>query len=310
MGMNSWHSYPSIYNLGHRAITDLFSVPVNIEEKVDGSQFSFGVDEEGELHVRSKGAVMIVGAPEKMFQCAVDVVKELKPLLRPGWTYRAEYLQKPKHNSLAYDRIPEKHLILFDVNTGEESYLPFMQKFHEAKRLGLECVALLGSGQPTLADLRQVIDNTPSVLGGQKIEGVVIKPQEYNLFGQDKKVLMGKFVSERFKEIHAGEWKKTNPTRGDIVDSIVEAFKTDARWHKAVQHLREAGKLDNSPKDIGALIKEVQSDIQKECVDEVKERLYKFAMPIILRRVTGGLPEWYKEQLMKLQFEQPTEVGQ
>lgn len=306
--MNSWHSYPSIFNLGHRAIKDLFTVPCIVEEKVDGSQFSFGVDEEGELHVRSKGAVMVVGAPEKMFQRAVDTVKELKPLLHPGWTYRAEYLQKPKHNSLAYDRIPEKHLILFDVNTDTETYLSWPEKQEEARRLGLECVALLDSGAEITADiLRNIIDNTVSVLGGQKIEGVVIKPQAYNLYGTDKKVLMGKFVSERFKEIHANEWKKTNPSRGDIVDGIIGALKTEARWHKAVQHLREAGKIEDSPRDIGNLIKEVQADLQKECADEIKDRLYKFALPIILRRCTGGLAEWYKEQLLKQQFEQPVE---
>jgi hypothetical protein len=56
--MNSWHSYPSIYNLGHRALQDLLTVSVNVEEKVDGSQFSFGITEEGEIKLRSKGAVI------------------------------------------------------------------------------------------------------------------------------------------------------------------------------------------------------------------------------------------------------------
>lgn len=37
---DSWHSYPSIYALGHRAIVDLLKGPVFIEEKIDGSQFS------------------------------------------------------------------------------------------------------------------------------------------------------------------------------------------------------------------------------------------------------------------------------
>jgi ATP-dependent RNA circularization protein (DNA/RNA ligase family) len=36
-------SYPSIYALGHRAIRELFDGPVVVEEKIDGSQFSFGV---------------------------------------------------------------------------------------------------------------------------------------------------------------------------------------------------------------------------------------------------------------------------
>jgi hypothetical protein len=115
--MSSWHSYPSIYNFGHKAICDLLKHDVLVEEKVDGSQFSFGVFKTvGEddpditapvmLRVRSKGAVMHPDAPEKMFTKAVESVKEREHLLTLGWTYRGEYLQKPKHNALAYDRVP------------------------------------------------------------------------------------------------------------------------------------------------------------------------------------------------------------
>src|SRR5277367_5153959 len=86
--MESWHSYPSIYNLGHRAIETLLNEPVYVEEKIDGSQFSFGVDFEGQLRVRSKGAVMHVDAPEKMFKLAVATAQHLKPDLVCGWTYR------------------------------------------------------------------------------------------------------------------------------------------------------------------------------------------------------------------------------
>src|SRR5690242_11376793 len=104
---DSWHSYPSIFALGHRYVADLLTVPVLVEEKIDGSQFSFGISTVGELAIRSKGAQMHIDAPEKMFQKAADTVKELKDVLTPGWTYRAEYLAKPKHNTLAYDRVPE-----------------------------------------------------------------------------------------------------------------------------------------------------------------------------------------------------------
>ena len=68
--MNSWHSYPSIYNIGHRYVVDLLNEPVLIEEKIDGSQFSFGVFD-GELKCRSKGAQLNLVAPEKMFIKAI-----------------------------------------------------------------------------------------------------------------------------------------------------------------------------------------------------------------------------------------------
>ena len=112
--MSSWHSYPSIYALGHAAVAELLLDPVVAEEKIDGSQYSFGRFS-GALKVRSKGKQMIVESPEKIFRKAVEYVATLD--LRDGWTYRGEVLDKPKHNALAYDRVPKGNVILFDINT-------------------------------------------------------------------------------------------------------------------------------------------------------------------------------------------------
>lgn len=311
--MTSWHSFPSIFALGHRAVANLTAGSVHVEEKVDGSQFSFGVfdahDADGQvsdgatvLRVRSKGAVMVVDAPEKMFTEAVETAKRLEPVLTVGWTYRGEYLKKPKHNALVYNRIPAQHVILFDVNTGHETYLDQHNKRVEAQRLGLEVVPLLFTGiLKDINDVRQFLDRE-SVLGGQKIEGVVVKPAAYDQFGPDKKLLMGKFVSEAFKEVHAQSWKQDNPGPTDIVERIIASHMTAARWHKAVQHLGEAGQLEQSPRDIGKLMTAVPADIEKEEADAIKATLYMWAWPQIRRGVVRGLPEWYKEELLKKQF--------
>lgn len=295
--------YASIYNLGHSAIADLLNGDVIVEEKVDGSQFSFGLHyESGELMCRSKGASLHPEAPEPMFDMAVATAKELAPILKKGWTYRCEYLRSPKHNALVYERVPVKHLIIFDINPGLESYLSPSEKEDEADRLGLEVVPQLFYGRLTEIDKFRSFLDTVSVLGGQKIEGVVIKPARYDLFGKDKKCLMGKFVSEAFKEVHSSSWKEANPTPNDVLACLGAKYTTQARWMKAVQHLRDAGKLECSPRDIGALLKEVPTDIAKECAEEIKEQLFKWAWPKIRRSVTHGLPEWYKEELVKLQF--------
>lgn len=300
--MNSWHSYPSIYNVGHSAVGEIFLSPVDVEEKVDGSQFSFGLDENGDLHIRSKGAVMNVDAPEKMFERAAQSVKDRMGGLRLGWTYRGEYLQKPKHNTLAYSRVPSGHIVIFDVNIGEEDYLDYEAKKREAERIGLECVPLLYSGMVDgPQQLRDLLERE-SLLGGQKIEGVVVKPIGRKLFGPDKKSLIAKFVSESFKEIHGKEWKKQNPTGGDILEQLGDRYLTTARWSKAVQHLSEAGLLEGSPRDIGAILKEIPADVEKECADDIKDRLYAWAWPHIRRKVTRGLPEWYKQKLLERQF--------
>ena len=305
MTTDSWHSYPSVYALGHRYLAELLLDPVLVEEKIDGSQFSFGIFE-GEsgryLRCRSKGAELNIIAPDSMFKRGVEVVQNLQEKLHVGYTYRAEYLIKPKHNALAYDRIPKDHLILFDINCGHEAYLNYGEKAEEAACLGLELVPKMYEGKiEDVAHFRALLD-TVSCLGGQKVEGCVIK--NYLRFGLDKKVLLGKFVSEAFKEVHAREWKAANPTQGDVVMRLIESLKTPARWHKAVQHLRERGQIEDSPRDIGLLIKEVPLDVEKEEVDYIKTTLYEWAWPHIRRGVTGGLPEWYKQQLLEKQFTQ------
>ncbi len=297
------NSYPSIYNMGHAAIVDLLKEPVIVEEKVDGSQFSFGLHyETGELQIRSKGAMIHPDAPEGMFEEGVKTAKALAPLLTKGWTYRGEYLKKPKHNTLCYERIPVQNFILFDVNTGMETYLSPSEKEHEADRLGLECVPQLFYGKIDTIDQFRAFLETVSVLGGQKIEGVVIKPANYAMFGKDKKCLMGKFVSEAFKETHSKEWTKENPSGSDFLGELGMKYTTQARWMKGVQHLTEAGKLEGDPRDIGALLKEIPTDIEKECEEEIKAELWKWAWPKLRRMTTRGLPEWYKEQLLKKQF--------
>jgi len=311
--MGSWHSPQSIFNLGHRAVADLFTVPVQVQEKVDGSFFAFGLYEEQvtseytnaahyELKIRSKGAMMIPDAPQAMFKSATEAVQKRQHLLKPGWQYRGEILCKPKHNALAYDRTPKDNIILFDVLTDEEVYLTYDELKAEAERLGLEVVPQLFSGMITTAEeLRKFLDRE-SILGGQKIEGVVVKPLN-PLYGPDKKMLFGKFVSEAFKEVHRKAWGESNPGPKDIILQLGERYATQARWQKALIHLQEEGVITDSPKDIGLLIKAVAPDVLKECEEEIKEALFKYAWPHISRMVTRGLPDWYKNLLLINQFE-------
>jgi len=333
--VSSWHSYPSSFNLGHRAVSGLLSVPHYIEEKIDGSQFSMGLiqtwsDAEGspfqgdyQLRIRSKGAEMNVDAPEKMFSKAAETARRLaSPEVRaagvgltPGWTYRCEYLRVPKHNTLAYDRVPVNNLILFDVNTGDQEFLNRDQLEAEGRRIGLEvvpCLRVADGGSTTLENIRALLDTT-SILGGNKIEGVVIKQTGANgyLYGLDHKTLIGKFVSEKFREAHGIAWKESNPNAGDILLMLGAKYQHVGRWMKAVQHLREAGQLEDSPRDIGKLIIEVQKDLGKEEKEEIKQLLWKWANPHIMRMATRGLAEWYKEQLLAKQFEieEPAVMG-
>lgn len=306
MGENKLHSYPSIYNLGHREIATLFAGPVIIEEKIDGSQFSFGANEEGELGIRSRNTVIYPDAPPKMFAKGVEAVLKIKDALLndwAGWTFRGEYLEKPHHNHLRYNRMPANHVMIFDVEGPDGGFLSPHVKALAANGLGFETVPLLFAGSIKDPEAIRALIEGESVLGGQKLEGVVIKPEAYDLFGRDKKVIMGKFVSEAFKETQKGAWKRANPGGGDVVQIIGGGLRTPARWLKAVQHVRERNELENDPRDIGRLLKELNCDIEREEGDAIKEALYRWGRQRILRVATAGFADWYKQRLLDSQFE-------
>lgn len=292
-------SYPSIYAIGHKAIRDIFSTEVLIEEKIDGSQFSFRRISETDWIAKSKGAIL-GGDIQNLFKPAVETMVSLLPRIKIGWTYRGEAVCRPKHNTLSYQRAPTGGLVLFDIDDGLENYLSREEKEEEATRLGLEIVPVLYQGKITEFDQCKTFLERESYLGGVKIEGFVVK--NYNLFTIDKKVMMGKYVSEAFKEKHSKDWKNANPGKNDVLANLIAVYKHENRWVKAVQHLRDAGQLKGDPSDIGLLIKEVALDIQKEETEIIKDKLFQWAWKTISSGATRGFPEWYKEYLAKRAF--------
>lgn len=299
--MKALHSYPKVWNMGGSMIRDLFNGPVVVQEKIDGSQFSFGVVN-GALHFRSKGAEVFPETAGKLFAQAVATATALHEAgkLPEGWTFRGESMCGPKHNALTYERQPKGGFILFDVDTAQENRIESPAELAAiAESLDLELVPVFYEGEISApGQLREYLDR-PSCLGG-KMEGVVVK--NYARWGTDGKMLMGKVVADGFKELNAGNWKKENPNRQDIIASLIGIHRTEARWAKAVQHLRERGELTESPQDIGKLIKEVGLDIHGECAADIKEALFNAFWKDIQRGVTAGLPEWYKAVLAESQF--------
>jgi len=298
-------AYSKVFALGHRNILGVLDDPVVVQEKIDGSQISFGLID-GEISIRSHGAQIYPEDPPKMFKKAVEEIRKRSNVLREGYIYRGEYLSKPKHNTLAYERTPKDYIILFDIDRdGLCNYLSQEELKREATRIGFEVVPLFYQGKATLDILKGFLSQE-SVLGKQPIEGVVAK--NYGMFTTNKKVAMAKVVSKDFQEKHQKSWRKENPTRSDIIVKLVETYRTEARWAKALQHLKEEDRILGEPRDIGSLIAEVKRDVLEECEDEIKEELFKFFWDPIRRQITHGLPEWYKELLAESEERRANEV--
>ena len=293
-------SYPSIYALGHRNVDDLFANEVVVQEKIDGSQFSFGVGA-GELHIRSKGAEIQPDNPPKLFRMAVETVISLfdMGLLYEGYVYRGEAVTSKKHNTLQYEMIPPGGIVLFDIDDGQEHYWRPLTVHAAAEALGLQCVPEIYVGEANSAFVMGLLEDRESILGGP-CEGLVVK--NYSRFGVDKKVLMGKFVSPAFREAHETDWKIRNPGQKDVVSAIIDQVRTEALWLKSIQHLRDNDELVTGPQDIGPLLKAINTDVLKERGDEIAELLFKRFWKDISRGITRGFPEFYKEYLDRCQL--------
>jgi hypothetical protein len=276
----------------------ILALEVTIEEKLDGSQFSFMVEETtGKLHMRSKGRGLDWETlPEKdAFYRAVQGVLSVKDDLVPGFRYIGETLSKPRHNILTYDKTPANNIALFDIVSPGGTYLDSIAIVDIANLFNMSCCPVLFSGKLDNIEQLDALLETESFLGGPKIEGVVIKARQI----KDKYgfPLMAKYVSQKFREKH-GDRKKRKTVRGlSAVDDIGAALCTEARWLKAVQHLRDNGRLTGTSKDIGPLMKECSRDIESEEKEWIKDRLYEAFRKRILKIATSGLPQWYQSKV-------------
>ena len=293
-------SFPKIFTVGTRHVQNIFDNEVEISEKIDGSQFCFGKIN-GTVYVRSKGAQLYFDNPEKMFLIAIDYIQSIQERLPEGIIFYTEYLNKPKHNTLKYNRVPKNNLILFGVMTVTTVF--YNNLLYYSDLFDIETIPIIYKGKVDNAEYLKSMLERESVLGGCKVEGVVVK--NYNrpfiINGMDVPIMSGKYVSEAFKEVHQNRWGTEEKGKNKL-EVFFESFRTEARWEKAIQHLREKGELENDPGDIGKLIKEVQFDIEEEEKENIKDFLWKEFNGQLKRKASAGVAEWYKNRLLNNSF--------
>lgn len=294
--MKSVPGYTKVLTLGSAYTENALVGDVIVQEKVDGSQFSFGINEDEELVMRSKGQELFSNNFAPMFEKCVKYVTSLKLEVPPDTYFYCEYLQRPKHNTLKYTKEPLNNLILFDILTsGRLVDRPALIDW--ATKLNIDIIPELFRGTVDVPRIKSFL-TIESFLGGELIEGVVIKNYIQTIFlGGKVTPLFTKYVREDFKERNADEWK-TKKSGGGIPEFIA-SFNSPARWEKAVIHAREKGELSVSPKDIGMLMKMVAEDVREEETENIKNHLLNYYLDDILRASVRGIPEWYKNKLLE-----------
>ncbi len=293
-------NYSKIHQIYHRDTARMMGEQVIIQEKIDGSQISFGRKGD-DLCVRSKNQG-ISQHETNMFTLAVQNIKaidERRPL-PDGDVFRGEYLSRPKHNVLDYDRTPAWSIIIYDIEEGDGSnnYLSPSSVKNMCDCYGFEVVPTLWIGpyEDVNQELIDELLKNKSILGGQLIEGIVIKC--YSRMDSNDKALMCKYVRPEFKEMHTG--KKQNKL--GIVDQIGNQLACKARFEKAVQHAKTDNLLLDDVCDIGILMRYLNEDFE-EHVDEIKNMLYANMKKSIIRVANRGFASWYKEKLTRATME-------
>jgi len=298
------HSFPKIFHIGENYIENLFNGEVEITEKIDGSQWDFGIDKDGQVVRRSKGQDLTFTDIPKMFKLADEQVERISALLiEKGLKdiyFYCEFLSKTHHNVMNYERVPKNYLYLFGVMEGQNFVSDFDKLCEYADLLEIERPHLLYKGEvKDIKELEKILEED-SCLGKEKVEGIVVKNYKEPALAGSRMIpiSMGKYVREEFKERHKSEWKGTHTGKGKF-ELFIGSFKSEARWQKAIQHFAEKGELENAPRDIGNLMKEIKKDIEEEEKENIKNELYKMFVGDITRKATRGFPEYYKEQLLK-----------
>lgn len=289
-----------------------------VQEKLDGSQISFvtnlkydASDPKSErLLFYNKGGA--ISPTNKIFLRTMNMLTVLasRVAFDPQYVYHGEAIGTVNHGVVKYGRVPKYYVVLYDLATLDGKYLHHEKLKAEADRLGLEVAPVLFQNkEPAISPYevcQRLVDEItagkiPSLLGGTP-EGVVLKHHAF--FSKGKHVATKlKLVTPAFRESHAMKQHKEQVTPASCIEEIGKSYSLEPRFHKAYQHMRDAGKLKHTMDDVLKIKEELDDDLERECRDEIMMYLWAELAPYVKRACRTGFDEWYKRQLETKQAE-------
>lgn len=278
--------YPDIERLGHddnREILMYGDDTLVVEEKVDGGNGSFWIEEDGIIHFGSRNRDLTIENDDKAFCRQQSQLKEhLQKMqedgikINPDYYYYIEWMAV---HTIRYTSAP--FVIGLDIRLkramNENDFGLFLgrdTREQEFKRLNIENVPCIWRGKVSdfkKLNIRELIPKSKYYNGWA--EGIVIK-NYCRKAREGNHQLYAKLVRDEFKEDNKAVFGGVRQTTSDT-QKIIEEFCTNARIRKAVLKFVNE---DSLPLDLRLMSKvpsHVIKDILKEEFSTVYDK-YKF----------------------------------
>lgn len=274
--------YPEIERLGSDDNRDIFLFPEDtlvIEEKVDGGNGSFWLEEDG-IHFGSRNRDLTLLGDVKIFAGYQTKLRELLETqaekINPDYVYYIEWMQK---HTVNYTNAP--FIIGLDIrlryNKDGDGFGLFLgrdTREQEFKRLNIENVPIVWRGTGTeLKKLNIVELISKSKYYDGKAEGIVIK-NYCRKHPRENHQLYAKVVRDEFKEDNKAVFGSVRQKNTDTF-KIINEFATDARIRKAILKFVNEENLTLDLKLMSKVPTYVIKDILKEEFSSIFEK-YKF----------------------------------
>lgn len=181
----------------------LLSEPVIVEEKVDGANLGFSVDEDGELRAQNRGSYLDVETPSGQWKPLKRWLSErryaLADALGPDLMLFGEWCYAV--HSVRYTALPDWFLA-FDVYDRQKGQFWSVERRDRlASELAIATVPCRGAGRFELEGLRQLLDR--SVLTEGPAEGLYVRREA------DGHLLMrAKLVRAEFTQAIDEHWSR------------------------------------------------------------------------------------------------------
>jgi hypothetical protein len=260
-----------------------------LEEKYDGSQLSFWLNEQSELEFFNKGKRLLTRNSEipKMWKPATAQLAIIKDQFKSKYTYHGELIAKLKDKTVIYGRLPKYCFILYDINDSEGNPLNYDEKVAESNRLGFDYCQKIAefsasevshySDEEFFQLFNQHLQTLSSLSDNKhctKIEGFVIKQLHFHDNDQ-LKIKRLKWVSPIHQEKHGmGEIQYyKSKSFEEVIRDLGFCYSTPARLQKAKNHLMERSDDENPTFTNAEIIEELDNDFRTECLDEYNQKL-------------------------------------